>query len=166
MNYPSVPADYIEERAQELFATLRALELTLGTAAFCTGGLLASLFTDIDGCSHAFERGIVAYTEDAKEELLGVPASLLEEYGAVSKPVALAMVEGLLKRSNADIAVSTTGFAGAAGPGNEEGLVHFGCARRGCASLHREEHFGPRGRQGIRQACVRTVLEMVTEILE
>jgi nicotinamide-nucleotide amidase len=166
MKYPSDVPDDLDERVLELMATLCARELKLATAESCTGGLLASLFTDIDGCSHAFERGIVAYTEEAKEELLGVPAALLEEHGAVSKPVALAMVESLLKRSNADITVSTTGFAGAAGPGNEEGLVHFGCARRGRASLHREEHFGPRGRQGIRQACVRTVLEMVTEILE
>ncbi len=127
--------------------------------------MVASLLTDVQGCSHAFERGYVSYTDKAKIDMLGVPADLLAEYGAVSMPVALAMAEGALERSGADLAFSVTGFAGPAGDA-EEGLVHFGCASRRRETLHREAHYGPIGRSGVRLACLGVAIEMFAEALE
>ncbi|MBP1805264.1 CinA family protein [Rubellimicrobium aerolatum] len=140
-------------------------ELTLATAESCTGGLLASLLTDVEGCSHAFERGFVVYTEAAKTELLGVPPEMLEAHTAVSEPVARAMAEGALAQSRADIVLAVTGYAGPTEEG-EEGLVHFACARRGRATIHCEAHYGAVGRGAVRIECLRTALEMIEERLD
>jgi nicotinamide-nucleotide amidase len=124
--------------------------------------MLASLLTDVQGSAHAFERGFVTYSNEAKNEMLGVPMDLIEKEGAVSRPVAIAMAEGALARSRAAIALSITGFADA---GDEPGLVHFGCARAGRRTAHREEHFGPIGRGGTRIECMRVAVEMLTDML-
>ena len=103
---------------------MRALcdrDLKVTTAESCTGGLLASLLTDIEGCGHGFDRGFVTYSKEAKSELLGIAQSLLDENDTVSEPVARAMAEGALDRSGADIAISVTGFAGPAGDGKRKG---------------------------------------------
>lgn len=137
-------------------------ELKLVTAESCTGGFLASLLTDVEGCSHAFERGFVVYTEAAKQQLLGVDPLILRHPGAVSEVVARAMAEGALANSHGHLAVSVTGYAGPPGPeGGEEGLVHFGLAVRAGPTHHREEHFGPLGRAGVRTEAVRVALEML-----
>ena len=154
----------LEERIGGLLDTVCRADLRLATAESCTGGLLASILTDVEGCSHAFDRGFVVYTDEAKREVLGVPADLLAEHGAVSQAVARAMAEGALARSKADIALSVTGFAGPTRTG-EEGLVHFGCARSGRRTLHREAHYGPLGRGGVRLACLETAVEMLKEML-
>lgn len=138
--------------------------LKLATAESCTGGLLASLLTDVLGCSHAFERGFVTYTDESKREMLGVPADILDMHGAVSEPVARAMAEGALANSWADVAVSITGFAGPSEEG-EEGLVHFACARSGRDTIHREAHYGAIGRGGVRVEALRTAVEMIEEML-
>ena len=91
---------------------LRTKGLTLGTAESCTGGLIAKRLTDIPGASQAFQGGIVSYTNEIKETLLGVPAHMLDRYGAVSREVAAAMAEGARKALNCDIALSSTGVAG------------------------------------------------------
>lgn len=140
-------------------------DLRLATAESCTGGMLASLLTDVEGSSHAFDRGFVVYTDEAKTALLGVPGVLIEEHGAVSKPVAIAMAEGALDKSDADIAFSVTGFAGPAGDGNEEGLVHFACARAGRETIHREAHYGAIGRGPVRIACMEAAIAMMGEML-
>jgi len=140
--------------------------LMLVTAESCTGGLLASLLTDIPGSSHAFERGFVTYTNEAKHELLGVPMDVLETHGAVSEPAARAMAEGALARSHGHVAVSVTGFAeGSARRDEEAGLVHFASARTGRATLHREKHFGDIGRAGVRLCCLEVALDMMLERL-
>src|SRR5882757_1539067 len=126
-------------------------EIRLATAESCTGGLLASLLTDVPGVAHAFDRGFVTYSEGSKTDLLGVPAALIDKEGAVSKAVALAMAEGALSRSRANIALAITGFAD---KGEEPGLVHFACARAGRISAHREEHFGAIGRGAVRIAAL------------
>lgn len=155
-----------EEHAARAEAVLQILcegELRLATAESCTGGLVAALLTDIEGCSHAFERGFVTYSDAAKQELLDVPAEMLETHGAVSEPVAVAMAEGALRRSEAHLAVSVTGFAGPGGPGDEEGLVHFALAREGRNTVHRVQSFGALGRDAIRQRSLGTILEMLEE---
>ena len=75
------------------------------------------------------------------------------------------MAQGALRRSDAELALSITGFAGPAGPDDEEGLVHFACARKGGETCHREEHFGPIGRQGVRVAALKVALEMLDTAL-
>lgn len=160
----SVPTD-IEQLAERLLKSACEREVKLVTAESCTGGLLASLLTDVTGASHAFERGFVTYTSEAKAELLGVPANLLGSPGPVSEPVARAMAEGALARSQGDLAVSVTGYAGPTDDGGEEGNVHFALARKGGRTLHREEHFGAVGRGAIRIGCLRTALSMIDDAL-
>lgn len=161
---PALPDD-LEQEVSRLLTDVCERELKLATAESCTGGLLASLFTDVPGSSHAFERGFVTYTDEAKHELLGVSQDLLDGPGAVSEPVARSMAEGALAHSRADIALSVTGYA-EGGDEGEAGLVHFGAARRGGPTRHREEHFGDIGRAQVRLACLRVALDMLREQLE
>ena len=91
---------------------LKTKDLTLGVAESCTGGLIAKRLTDVPGASAAFKGGIVSYTNEIKENLLGVPPHMLERYGAVSKEVAAAMAEGARQALGCDIALSSTGVAG------------------------------------------------------
>jgi nicotinamide-nucleotide amidase len=92
----------------------------LATAESCTGGLIAKCVTDLPGSSAWFERGWVTYTDRAKQEELGVPAAMLKRHGAVSEPVARAMVRGVLRESVADLAVGVTGIAGPDGGSAEK----------------------------------------------
>lgn len=153
---PAIPDD-IERLAQEVLQSACDQELMLATAESCTGGLLASLLTDIPGKSHAFERGFVTYSDAAKREVLGVPAQVLVSDGAVSEAAARAMAEGALAASRADLAVSVTGFAEVA-PDGPAGLVHFACARRGGTTAHRIERFGDVGRAEVRLRALRVGL--------
>ena len=99
----------IEQRCCEL---LKARGMTFAAAESCTGGLIAKRITDVPGASLVFMGGVVSYTDTVKHRVLGVPAEMLEEYGAVSAPVARAMAEGARKATTADLAVSVTGVAG------------------------------------------------------
>lgn len=159
---PILP-DPLERRVATLLQQVCRQHLSIATAESCTGGLLASLLTDVEGCGHAFERGFVVYSPEAKCELLHVAADDLAHCGAVSREVAIAMARGAIKASAADIAVSVTGFAGPAGPGEEEGLVHFACARRDGDVAHREAHFGAIGRGPVRLACLDVALGLIEE---
>ena len=152
----------LEEATRRLLAKACERELVLATAESCTGGMLASLLTDVKGVAHAFDRGFVTYSEEAKTELLGVPAALIAAQGAVSRAVAVAMAEGALSRSDANIALAITGFADT---GREPGLVHFACARAGRITAHRKEHFGAIGRGAVRVAALEVAIEMMTEML-
>ena len=147
----------------------RALEKCgwmVATAESCTGGWVAEAITMIPGSSAWFDRGFVTYTKDAKAELLGIERDLLDQNDAVSEAIARAMAEGALSRSEADIAIAVTGFAGPAGPNCEEGLVHFALARRGQPTQHREEHFGAIGRGAVRVKSLKTLLEMLERALQ
>ncbi|WP_112381422.1 MULTISPECIES: CinA family protein [Sphingomonas] len=156
----SVP-DAVEAAARRVLEAACAAERSIVTAESCTGGLLASLLTDVEGASHAFERGFVVYSEKAKCELLGIASDKIDRCGAVSRDVAVAMAEGALAYSHGDIAVAITGFAGPGAPGDEPGLVHFACAVRGGEADHREAHFGDIGRGPVRLACLGVALEML-----
>ena len=157
-----VLSEDIEKATRQLLEKACDRDLTLATAESCTGGMLASLLTDVLGWAHAFDRGFVTYTDESKAEMLGIPLDLIKREGAVSKAVAIAMAEGGLERSKANIALSVTGFAD---QGEEPGLVHFGCARAGRTTAHREEHFGPVGRGATRVESLRVAIEMMTEML-
>lgn len=104
--------------------------IMIATAESCTGGLIASLFTEIPGSSAVFERGFVTYSNAAKTQMLDVPAALIKRHGAVSAPVARAMAEGALKRSDAHLAIAVTGIAGPGGGTKTKpvGLVYIAVA--------------------------------------
>ena len=154
-------------RATDLIARYRAAGLMAATAESCTGGLIAGLLTEIPGSSNVLERGFVVYSNAAKEELLGVPAETLASYGAVSSETAVAMAEGALRASRAEVAVSVTGIAGPDGGTATKpvGLVHFACARRGQPTVAREERFGDIGREAVRLASVRIGLDLLEAAL-
>jgi nicotinamide-nucleotide amidase len=153
----------LAEHALRVLGELKRRGLTLATAESCTGGLLASLLTDQDGFGRCFDRGFVTYTDAAKSEMLGVERVAITRHGAVSADIAMAMAEGALSHSEADLAVAITGFAGPAGPGDEVGLVHLACLRRGGRAILRTCQFGDLGRERIRNLAVQRALEMVEE---
>jgi nicotinamide-nucleotide amidase len=155
----------ILHRAETLLSLLREQNLKLATAESCTGGLVAGALTAVPGSSDVFDRGFVTYSNGAKEEMLGVPAALIQQYGAVSAEVARAMARGAVQRSFADVAVAVTGIAGPSGGSAEKpvGLVHFACARKGFGVEHVERRFGTLERGAIREASVRQALDMLIE---
>ena len=122
----------IDAIAAELGRRLVARGLSVATAESCTGGLVAGAITSIAGSSGWFERGFVAYSNEAKVEMLGVRAETLARHGAVSEATARAMAEGALRCSHADFAVAITGVAGPAGGTATKpvGMVCFGWAAR------------------------------------
>lgn len=140
----------------------------IATAESCTGGLISGTLTEIAGSSAAVDRGFVTYSNEAKAELLGVPPGLISKVGAVSKEVAIAMAEGALARSNADISVSVTGIAGPGGGSDEKpvGTVHIAVAEKHKPTQHFHCWFADRGRQSIRLETVQTALSSVLNSLE
>lgn len=145
----------------------RAADLKIATAESCTGGLIAASLTEIPGSSDVFERGFVTYSNEAKTEMLGVPAGLIAEHGAVSEPVARAMAEGALAHSSADIAVAVTGIAGPGGGSAEKpvGLVFIGAARMGVSAIA-ERHVFPGDRAEVRRATVMRALAVLLSLVE
>jgi nicotinamide-nucleotide amidase len=154
--------------AQALLDLCRSKKLKLATAESCTGGLVAATLTDIAGSSDVVDRGFVTYSNAAKQAMLGVPAAMLERYGAVSREVALAMATGALAHAPVDLAVSVTGIAGPGGatPGKPVGLVHFAAASRGGRPVHQERQFGDIGRRQVREASVVQALAMLQALAE
>ncbi|GIX17278.1 MAG: competence damage-inducible protein A [Rhodothalassiaceae bacterium] len=147
--------------AAEMLALARTRNVKIATAESCTGGLLAAVITEVPGASDVFERGFVTYSNAAKTELLGVPAPLILEFGAVSEEVAAAMATGALAHARADLAVSVTGIAGPGGgtPDKPVGTVCFGLARKGAMVRHWRARFAPDSREKIRENAVRFALE-------
>jgi nicotinamide-nucleotide amidase len=150
----------LEQVVGELLTARRA---TLAVAESCTGGLLAQRITAVPGSSIYFTEGIVAYGNDAKITLLGVPKESLEAHGAVSAPVAEAMAQGIRARAKTTYALSITGIAGPTG-GTEEkpvGLVYLGLADE-TAAQHRRLAFGAQaGRAGIRHLAAQAALNLL-----
>jgi nicotinamide-nucleotide amidase len=162
---PALPQD-LDRKAERAMRRLCDKELVVATAESCTGGLLASLLTDIEGCGHGFDRGFVTYSGKAKQDLLGVPANLVDDNDAVNAQVAKAMAEGALQRCEADIALSVTGFAGPAGDDKEEGLAFMACARRHGETVVEERHFGPIGRGPVRIEALKVLMDLMERAIE
>ncbi|WPE20351.1 CinA family protein [Shinella zoogloeoides] len=162
----SIWPEDIEETAQHIVTDFSARGLMIATAESCTAGLIAGVITEIAGSSNAFDRGFVTYSNEAKQQMIGVSAETLKAHGAVSRPTALEMAEGAIRHSNADISVAVTGIAGPGGGSDEKpvGLVHLAAARKGRETLHREMRYGDIGRSAVRLATVRTALEMLVEL--
>ncbi len=147
-----------EPAVQALAEALRARGEHLATAESCTGGLIAAACTAVAGSSDWFERGFVTYSNAAKTELLAVDAALITRHGAVSEPVARAMAEGALVRSQAQWAVAVTGIAGPGGavPGKPVGTVWLAWGRAGAVQAERLQLDGDRA--AVREATVHTAL--------
>lgn len=154
------------KQAEGLLARYRAAGLTVATAESCTGGLIAATLTAVAGSSDVVERGFVTYSNAAKNELLDVPADLIERVGAVSAEVAEAMVAGALARSPADVVVSVTGIAGPGGAtaGKPVGLVYLGLCRRGGLPKH-ERHVFAGDREAVRLASTERALFLLESAL-
>jgi PncC family amidohydrolase len=135
----TVVGDPLVELAERLQSRCVALGLTVATAESCTGGLVAHALTEVPGSSAYVRGGIVAYSNDVKAELLGVPGPALEAHGAVSAQVAVAMAEGARERLHADLGVGVTGVAGPDGGTDEKpvGLVYVAVAGIGAPEVRR-----------------------------
>jgi nicotinamide-nucleotide amidase len=146
----------------------RTRGLKAATAESCTGGLVAGALTDIAGSSAVFDRGFVTYSNDAKQQMLGVSAETLRDNGAVSKETAQEMARGAIAKSNADIAVAITGIAGPTGGTAEKpvGLVHFAAASRSGALTHKEMRYGALRRAQVRHKSVLDALAMLRQMAE
>ncbi|MBK18926.1 MAG: damage-inducible protein CinA [Rhodospirillaceae bacterium] len=149
-------------RAAEIISLCKTANLKLATVESCTGGLISGALTSISGSSDVVDRGFTTYSNEAKNELVGVPMELIEAHGAVSPEVARAMAEGGLSRSNADVTVSVTGIAGPGG-GTETkpvGLVHFACARIGKTTTSYHEVFEG-DRNAVRESTVLQAFNLI-----
>lgn len=125
----SVPGDgQLSAAAAAVAEALQVRGWMLATAESCTGGWIAKCCTDLAGSSAWFERGFVAYSNAAKQELLGVPEGTMSRHGAVSEAVAAAMAAGAADRAGVGVALSVTGIAGPGGGSADKpvGTVHFG----------------------------------------
>jgi nicotinamide-nucleotide amidase len=148
-----------------LAAQLQARGWMLATAESCTGGMIAAACTDLAGSSAWFERGFVTYSNEAKQDLLDVPAALIAQHGAVSEPVVRAMATGAVQRSKAQVAVAVTGIAGPSGGSAAKpvGTVWFGFQVGGLLSS--ETLCFPGDRAAIRAATVAYALERLVALV-
>jgi nicotinamide-nucleotide amidase len=151
-------------QAAMLLAHCRRRKFKIATAESCTGGLVSALLTEIPGSSDVFDRGFVTYSNTAKIKQLGVSAATIKKYGAVSKEVAIAMAQGALTHSDADIAISVTGIAGPGGGTKEKpvGLVYIAVATRRRTSAKKCHFKGTRGE--IRLSAVSAALNVIARI--
>lgn len=152
-----------EELARHVLDSCRCRELKIVTAESCTGGMVAAALTDIAGSSDVFERGFVTYSNEAKQDLLGVSKETLDRRGAVSEETAIEMASGALVASRADIAVSITGVAGPGGGTADKpvGLVWFAVAGRDVGARAQRRLFADEGRAAIRAAATQFALELL-----
>jgi len=157
-------SDALKAQAQALLENCRKRGVKIATAESCTGGLISGCLTEVAGSSDVVDRGFVTYSNEAKIELINVPAGLIEEFGAVSEDVARAMAEGALEGSRADYAVSVTGVAGPGGgtASKPVGLVHMACSRRDRPTLH-ERHVFAGDRSQVRKQTVVRALRLLDE---
>jgi nicotinamide-nucleotide amidase len=141
-------------------------KLTIATAESCTGGLLAGALTEVAGSSAVLDRGFVTYSNNAKQQMLGVPAETLKDYGAVSRQTADAMAQGALEKAKVSLAVSITGIAGPGGGSADKpvGLVHFAAVSRDGTTLHAAMRYGDIGRSEVRRKSVLQALRMLQEL--
>ncbi len=155
------PSD-LTELTTDLITKCRAANIKIATAESCTGGLIAACLTSVSGSSDVFERGFNTYSNEAKNEMLGVPMEMIEANGAVSEPVAKAMCEGALQNAPVQLTVAVTGIAGPGGgtPDKPVGTVQIASACDGKPTINKSFLFEG-NRDAIRLATVRTSIEMM-----
>jgi nicotinamide-nucleotide amidase len=156
----------LHDAAAAVLDVCRARKLTIATAESCTGGLVAGALTETAGSSDVVDCGFVTYSNEAKQQMLGVAPETLRDHGAVSRETAEEMARGAIAHSNAQIAVAITGIAGPSGGSADKpvGLVHFAAASRGGALAHREMRYGDIGRAAVRGKSVLEALAMLKKM--
>lgn len=138
--------------------------LVISTAESCTGGMIASRIVNVSGASQVFEEGYITYSNSAKNKLLGVRAETFEKYTAVSRECAAQMAVGCLERSDSDIAVSVTGYAGPFDSEKEpKGLVYIGCAYSDTVKVEEFKFNG--NRMEIRESAATAALNLIYKIV-
>ena len=159
--------DNLETLAEQVGAALQSRGLLLASAESCTGGWVGAAVTAIAGSSQWYERGFITYTNESKQEMLGVSAATLAENGAVSEPIVREMAAGALKHSHAHVALAISGIAGPSGatPGKPVGTVCISWVMRSGAGRVQTFHFEG-DRSAVRQQAVVTALRGVLEIIE
>lgn len=160
--------DDIADAAKRLLDICRRKHLTLATVESCTAGLVAGTLTEIPGTSRILDRGFVTYSNQAKQDMVGVSAETLKVHGAVSRQTAEEMARGAIVRTPVDLAVSVTGIAGPDGGSAEKpvGLVHFAAASRSGQLAHAEKRFGAIGRSEVRKQSVLQAFRMLHDLAE
>ena len=155
----------LEELALKLGRALHVRGWRLGVAESCTGGWIAKVLTDVAGSSQWFDGGVVAYSNAAKTELLGVPSETLAVHGAVSEETVRAMADGARRRFAVDLAVAVTGIAGPGGgtPDKPVGTVHFAWAAPNRVMAARR--IFPGSRESVRRQTVALALERLVELV-
>ena len=163
-----MPSAKIRSLAERILSIAKSQGLTIATAESCTGGMVAAALTDIAGSSAVVDRGFVTYSNEAKSQMLGVPAALIAAHGAVSAEVAGAMALGALKASGVGLTVAITGIAGPGGGTATKpvGLVHFATATADGRVNRVEMRFGDIGREKVRAKAVETALGLLMGMLE
>ncbi len=158
----------LERLARRLGDRLLGLDLRITCAESCTGGWIAKTLTDIPGSSQWFERGFVTYSNEAKQELLGVPATMIQRHGAVSEPCVRAMTEGALRHSHAQVAVAVSGIAGPGGGSPEKpvGLVWLAWENAATGRTQAREHHFSGDREAIRRQAVAAALQGLLRLLD
>jgi nicotinamide-nucleotide amidase len=156
----------ITKAVEALLDRCKAKKLMVTTAESCTGGLVAAAISEISGSSLVLDRGYVTYSNEAKQQMLGVTPATIDVYGAVSRECAEEMAKGALAHAQVDLAVSITGIAGPTGavPGKPIGLVYFCAAARSGRVIAHDRKFGDIGRPNVRRASVLQALAMLTEL--
>ncbi len=158
---------YLEKLAEVVGQRLLARQALLATAESCTGGWIAQVVTSVPGSSAWFDRGFVTYSNQAKQEMLGVAPETLAAHGAVSAQVAAEMAAGALSHSQAWVTLAVTGVAGPGGGSEDKpvGTVYLAWARRDQAPLIQRRQFAG-DREEIRRQTVRVALERLIELLD
>ena len=160
--------EHLAELAKKALDAARKRHLTIVTAESCTAGKLSALLTEAPGAAEHLHGSFVTYTKANKTKALGVSAGLLQSKGAVCFEVAVAMAEGALARSPADVAVSITGVAGPDPDedGNPVGLVCIALAQKEGHSFHLEKRYGDIGRDNVQQRAMADALAELVRLIE
>jgi nicotinamide-nucleotide amidase len=158
----------IVEAAKRLLDICKRKNLTVATVESCTAGLIAGTLTEVPGTSSILDRGFVTYSNQAKQDMVGVSAATLKAHGAVSRETAEEMARGAIAHAPVDLAVSVTGIAGPDGGSAEKpvGLVHFAVASRSGRIVHTEKRFGDIGRSEVRKQSVLQAFRMLHDLAE
>jgi len=157
--------DEITSAVNRLLDRCKAKKLSVATAESCTGGLVAAAISEISGSSAVLDRGFVTYSNEAKQQMLGVTPATIDVYGAVSTECAAEMARGALAHAQVDLAVSITGIAGPDGGSDKKpvGLVYLACATHEGTKVV-EKRFGDLGRDGIREASTLAALALIADV--
>lgn len=164
-------AEMIDRLTRRMLAVLKAYDIKVATAESCTGGLVAKMLTDYDGASFYFESGVVAYTPEMKCRMLGIPMSLIEEYGVVSQQVADAMAKGICQVTGADYGIGVTGIAGPGGATRQHKVgtvfisVYNGSVYSGMKQDTSTEQFVPT-REFNREFAARNAISILCDMVE